>query len=304
MLYPDFKDLAAYKERKLHLRDSSRPIVRLVASGNHHSAFRGQGLEFDSVREYVPGDDIRSIDWRVTARTGSAHIKLFKEDRERHRVICVDMNATMRFGTRNTFKSIQAARAAAILGWQGLALQDPVSGCLFGDVPRGIQFFPPKRTQQSFYSLLKMLAKPPVEQHQIPLEAVMLPLSESAAHGSLIYLISDFMNLNQSFWGDASINRLKRKCDIVFIAINDAADRSIPAIGGLKVCAGSKEKTYVNTESAAGREAYALQWKKNREQLYEMTGRLKIPRIELTTESDVYLELTLGLKNIARRNKG
>src|SRR5579862_7094005 len=113
MLYPDFNDLISYKERKLGKLQLARRKVSATATGNHHSPFRGQGLEFDAVREYVPGDDIRNIDWRVTARTGSPHLKVFQEERERHIVLCVDMNATMRFGTRNTFKSVQAARVAA-----------------------------------------------------------------------------------------------------------------------------------------------------------------------------------------------
>jgi uncharacterized protein (DUF58 family) len=301
MLYPDFNDLVAFKSRK---SDRMRPSYRSVKStvpGNHHSPFRGQGLEFDSVREYVPGDDIRNIDWRVTARTGSPHLKLFKEERERHRVICVDMNAAMRFGTRNTFKSIQAARAAALLGWQGIAHQDRVSACLFGDVPEGIQFFAPKRTRKSLCSLLKMLAEPPAEQHYVSLEDVLQHVGQAAHTGSLIYLISDFMDIHKNFQYEAGISRLNKRCDVVFIAINDQADKSLYPVGTIGFCANKTEKIYVNTESLAGREAYAAQWKENRQRLYEITSRFKIPMIELTTESDIHRDLVLGLKNIAKR---
>ncbi len=79
MLYPDFNDLVAYKNFKSDLSHSSSRLVKSSVAGHHHSPFRGQGLEFDSVREYVPGDDIRNIDWRVTARTGAPHLKLFKK---------------------------------------------------------------------------------------------------------------------------------------------------------------------------------------------------------------------------------
>jgi uncharacterized protein (DUF58 family) len=103
MLYPDFNDLISYKNRKLDKMQLARRKMIQAARGNHHSPFRGQGLDFDAVREYVIGDDIRNIDWRVTARTGSPHLKLFKEEKERHTIICVDMNSAMRFGTRNTF---------------------------------------------------------------------------------------------------------------------------------------------------------------------------------------------------------
>jgi uncharacterized protein (DUF58 family) len=296
MLFPDFNDLVALKDRKSNLMHPSFRSVKSTVAGNHHSPFRGQGLEFDSVREYVPGDDIRSIDWRVTARMGSPHVKLFKEERERHIVICVDMNASMRFGTRNTFKSIQAAHVAAILGWKGIAHQDRISACLFGDVPNGIQFFAPKRTRTSFYGVLKMLSDPFVEQHHILLEKALRHIRQTVHAGSLVYLISDFMEINNHFQQEAGAIRLNNKCDVIFISINDRSDQSIYPAGLIGFCANDKEKMAVNTESVAGREAYAAQWKQNRQRLYEITSKLKIPVVALTTESDVHRDLILGGK--------
>lgn len=302
MLYPDFNELIAFKNRKSSLLHPSHRSVHSIVPGNHHSPFRGRGLEFDSVREYIPGDDIRSIDWRVTARTGFPHVKIFKEDRERRITICVDMNAPMRFGTRNTFKSVQAARIAALLGWQGIANQDRISACLFGDVQGGIQFFSPKRTRASFCSMLKMLAEPPVEEHFISLEDVFQPISQAAHTGSLIYFISDFMRIGDVH--EASISRLSQRCDVLFISVNDPADKNLCPAGLIKFCISAKEKAYINTEDTAGREAYARQWKENRKRLYEISSRCKIPTIELTTESDVYRELIPGLKNLVIRRKG
>lgn len=299
MLYPDFNDLVAYKDRHSDFIHPSAQTVKSAVTGNHHSPFRGQGLEFDSVREYIPGDDIRSIDWRVTARTGSPHLKLFQQERERHIVICVDMNAAMRFGTRNTFKSVQAARIAALLGWCGIAQHDRVSACLFGDVRNGMMTFPPARTRKSFYALLKTLAEPPTEQHQVSLENTLQQVSRSAHSGALIYIISDFMNIDDSLQNQASLIRLRKKCDVVFISINDPADKSITPVGTVGFCANEKEKFFLNTDSISGRNAYAAQWKSNREHLHEAATRFKIPLIELTTESDV----VLGMKNLARRRK-
>ena len=88
MLYPDFNELVALKNRKLNLKHPSNRAVKSTVSGNHHSPFRGHGLEFDSVREYVLGDDIRSIDWRVTARTGSPHLKILKESQDQNPKQC------------------------------------------------------------------------------------------------------------------------------------------------------------------------------------------------------------------------
>lgn len=297
MLYPDFNELVALKNRKSRLIQPSRRAVQSTISGNHHSPFRGQGLDFDSVREYVPGDEIRRIDWRVTARTGFPHIKLFREDRERQIVLCVDMNATMRFGTRKTFKSIQAAQVAAFLGWQGIASQDRVSGCLFGDVPNGIQFFAPNRTKRSFCALLKMLSEPPHEQHQTAWEEVLFSMCQMAHPGSLIYLISDFLSMRKE---GVKMSQLRKQCDLVFIAINDQADKSIPPLGWLG-CRDRKDKISIDTDNAIGREAYAAQWKESRERLDEITTKFKIPLIQLTTESELQHDLAWGLKRIAKR---
>lgn len=303
MLYPDFNDLIALKNQKSKLMHISSQPVKSTVPGNHHSPFRGQGLEFDSVREYVPGDDIRNIDWRVTARTGLPHLKLFKEERERHTIICVDMNASMRFGSRNTFKSVQAARAAAFLGWRGLAQHDCISACLFGDVPDGIRFFKPKRTRKSFCTMLKMLTEPFTDQYDISLNASLQHINKASHTGALIYVISDFMNLDKNLQHEAGLSRLNKRCDVVFIAINDQADKSIYPIGTIGFCANQSEKIYVNTESVQGRKAYANLWKENRQRLYEITSKFKIPLIELTTESDIRRDLTLGLKTIAKRKK-
>ncbi len=303
MLYPELNDLIAFKNRKSEPALPSYRTGTSIVQGDHHSPFRGQGLEFDAVREYVPGDDIRNIDWRVTARTGSPHLKLFKQERERHVLLCIDMNSTMRFGTRNTFKSVQAARVAAILGWRGLAHHDRISGCLFGDVPNGMQYFAPKRTPKSFCTLLKRLTEPFAEQHSILFSDILTQINQAAQTGSLIYIISDFMNIQQNFQNQAGLRQLIKRCDVVFISINDPADKSIFPIGTIAFCASKQEKFYVNTASDNGREAYEAQWRSNRQHLYEAAAKLKIPLIELSTESDLYRDLSFQLKKITKRKK-
>jgi uncharacterized protein (DUF58 family) len=297
MLYPDFSELVALKDLKLDVTRSSSVASHSKILGGQHSPFRGQGLEFDFVRKYVPGDDIRNIDWRVTARTDSPHLKIFKEERERQVLLCIDVNASMRFGTRNTFKSVQAARIAAFLGWRAMADQDRISGCLFGDVPGGISLLAPTRTRKSFSTLLKTLSEPQLEQHQVSLGQVFEHISRAAPTGSLIYFISDFMELFQE---EGKIYRLSKRCDLVFISVNDAADQAIFPSGMVPFSSGL-EKIQINTDSSSGREAYERQWKENRETLYALTSGLKIPFIELTTESDIQRDLVPGLKRLAKR---
>jgi uncharacterized protein (DUF58 family) len=303
MLYPDFDDLLSYKECKLGKAQLTRRKVSSTAPGNHHSPFRGQGLDFDAVREYVPGDDIRNIDWRVTARTGSPHLKLFKEEKERHSIICVDMNASMRFGTRNTFKSIQAARCASLLGWRALTHQDRISACFFGDVSDGLQYAASKRSRQAFCRMLKTLTEPPVERHLVSTEIALQHICRAAHPGSLIYLISDFIDISPNLIQETSLSRLSKSCDIVFISINDAADQALVPAGMVRFCDQNATKAHINTDSIKGLEAYQAQWKANRLSLNAITERFKIPLIALSTESDIHQDLLLGLKNIARRKK-
>ncbi len=105
--------------------------VMTTQTGPYASPFKGRGIDFAEVRAYLPGDDIRNIDWRVTARTGQPHTKLFREERERPVLLLVDLGASMRFGTRVAFKSVLAARAAALLGWAAVGHGDRVGGVVF-----------------------------------------------------------------------------------------------------------------------------------------------------------------------------
>lgn len=303
MLYPDFNDLISYKKCNFDKIQLARRKVSSRAPGSHHSPFRGQGLDFDAVREYVPGDDIRNIDWKVTARTGTPHLKIFKEDKERNSIICIDMNSTMRFGTRNTFKSIQAARCASLLGWRSLAHQDRISACIFGDVPGGLHYFASKHTRQAFYMMLKKIAEPPSEQHQVSLSAAMQHICRAAHPGSRIYVISDFMDLPSDFQKESGLSLIYKSCDIVFISINDAADQSLVPAGVIGFCGQNSEKIHINTDSFKGRETYAKQWEENRRALHTLAKGFKIPLIQLSTESDIHHDLLLSLKNIAKGKK-
>lgn len=302
MLYPDFNDLVALKDLKLDLTSMSRRSSHSIVLGGHHSPFRGQGLEFDFVRKYVPGDDIRNIDWRVTARTDSPHLKIFREERERNIFLCVDMNAGMRFGTKKTFKSVQAAHIAAILGWRAMAAQDRISACLYGDVPNGIEFFAPARTRKSFSTILRRLSEPTQVEHKISLEKAFQHINQVVPTGALIYFISDFLEIEDHFREKENISRVVKKCDIVFISVNDQADKTIHPSGVMGFCLGN-EKISIDTDSVAGKEAYERQWKENRKTLHEMTMGLRIPLIELSTESDLRRDLVFGLKGLSARKR-
>lgn len=294
-IYPAFNDLVAYKNRK---RAPTQGFVSVTSQtpGQHRSPFRGHGLEFDSVREYVAGDDIRHIDWRVTARMGAPHLKILKEERERQRMIVVDMNAAMRFGTKKTFKSVQAAHIASWLGWQGLGENDRVGACLYGDVPKGIQFFSPMRTSRSFCSILQSLSEAPKETHSISFKDVLDPLTRSVQGGSLVYFISDFMDIPPK----DLLSRIAKKSTVVFIALHDPMDRSLYPYGSLGFSTGRSASLFIDTKNNKARQSYEADWKQRRKMLHSLAADLKISVLELSTESDVHEELHFGLKTLVR----
>ncbi len=298
MLYPDFAELVGLKSKASHLSLGSGRQSTAIASGDHTSPFRGQGLAFHEVREYRPGDDIRSIDWRVTARTGEPHVKVFVEERERTVILCIDANASMRFGTRGTFKSVQAARAAALLGWHANGLNDRVGCMVFGDVPDGMQFFTPRRSRQALWQALTLLSQQATGAHKEPvsLEVALARLERGAPTGALILIVSDFSEPMERL--ERQLGNLHRRCDVVLVAVQDPADREIPAMGTIIFSDDAGQKLTFPSGSQEARDAYEKQWNENRKQLEDIARRRGIGIVDLHTGKDIYMDLQRGLRRL------
>ncbi len=299
MLYPDFKELLDIGNKTKNIGLSSSRKVRSVVSGDQNSPFRGRGLEFEEVREYVHGDDVRNIDWRVTARTGIPHLKLFTEDRERSVIICTDVNTSMRFGTRETFKSIQAARAAAMLGWISLSEHNRTGASFYGNVPDGMRFFGPHKSRRSLWRMFKQLSDK--EDHYpetVLLEDHLQYLSKALPSGALVFIISDFINLTPGL--KKSLASVHRRGDVVLISVNDPADQSLPKAGTLTFMEG-KDKLIVNTSDRGRASTYEREWEDNRKTLDDLVKSLGLGFIKLKTNSDVVRDLALGLKKQRRK---
>ena len=301
MLYPDFDELVKLGSHAGRMRMKARRKTLAAASGNYASPFRGQGLEFHEVREYRPGDDVRNIDWRVTARMDRPFLKVFTEERERTVLLCVDANAAMRFGTRGTFKSIQAARAAAILGRMAQAVNDRIGALLFGDVPAGLEYFAPARSRQPLWRALRALSRHERGLHKpsAPLEEAVIIMNRSAPTGSLVFIIGDFAHFGAGF--EKTVAGLQRRCDVVFVRVNDPADRILPPLEPV-VFTGGGTRVTVATAGKAGRDAYERQWLDNRNALEDIARRQRIGIIDLHTDKDVQAELSLGLRRIELRH--
>lgn len=302
MIYPDFDELLQLGYRASRIGLTSRRKVQMIASGDHRSPFRGKGLEFEEVREYVPGDDVRNIDWRVTARTGTPHLKLFTEERKRSIIICTDVNLTMRFGTRCTFKSVQSARAAALLGWMGSRENNRIGGSFFGNVPNGMMFVDPARSRQALWHILKQLCDQE-DYHKEPvlLEDHLYYLNKALPSGALVFIISDFLVLSKDL--KKALSNLRRHTDVILVAVNDIADKFMPTIGPATFNNYAGETLIVNTKDKKGNLSYESYWKDNREKLQNIVFSLGLDYVPLQTNGDVYKDLISGLKRGKRKGK-
>lgn len=205
-----------------------RLTIRAQQSGGYLSPFKGRGMEFDETRLYQQGDDIRSIDWRVTARTGKTHTKLFREEREKPVFISVDNRASMQFATRGVFKSVQAKKLAALLAWAANHQGDRIGGQIFSDT--SCREFKPQNGKHAVLHLLNGLAIPEKrEDHSFTLEHVLARLSQHARPGSLVYIISDFRGMNAIT--ENYITKLSKHCDVVLVFIYDPLEKGLPTQG-------------------------------------------------------------------------
>lgn len=288
------EELLALRHQAYRLGLTASHRVQTPLSGLYASVFRGQGVDFDEVREYRYGDEIRHIDWRVTARMRKPYLKVYREERERHVMLCVDTNLYMQFGTRNTFKSVQAARTAALLGWSAQSHGDRVSGLLFGGGKP--QFFRPDRSRRSFWRLLQSLTLPTVATASATtLDQALISLNRSTIHGSLIFIITDghqtpLLLLKQS------LMQLHQRHEIIFITIDDIADRELPAMGKICFISTTGKPLLINTDDSSGRTRYRQLWQQQRDQLQQLMRNLRIDFISISTEADVYESLLIGLR--------
>ena len=200
-------------------------------------------MDFSEVRLYEPGDDVRNIDWRVTARTGKAHTKLFVEERERPVLFCVDCSDSMQFGTQGAFKSVIAARAMALLAWSAVKHGDRVGGLLFAGESH-IELKPTggKRGILKFFNHLITLNEQQLQKQQfsqaVDFRDTLLRLKRISRPGSLVYLISDFNGLQQQ---DLNlISQIAKHCDLVLIHVYDVLEKYAPPTGSYRVSDGNK----------------------------------------------------------------
>jgi uncharacterized protein (DUF58 family) len=299
-LYPRLDDLLELRHQAHTLGLPSHHLVNSTFAGLYASVFRGAGVNFEEVREYREGDDIRYMDWKVTARTNRPHMKLFREERERSVVLCVDKGPHMAFGTRGTFKSVQAARAAALVGWAASRLNDRVGGLVFGDPQAGLQHFRPSRGRRALWQLLRTLTEPGSERAGSVdcLGGALQRATRGLPTGSLVFVIAD---LNRDAMGlERVLGGLIQRNSVVLIPVDDPADWEIPAMGIATFAGTDGSLIEIDTDDPQAQRAYRQAWQGRRDLLQAIAQRLHVILMPVCTDKEIHLTLIHALEHRAR----
>ena len=299
-LHPRLDDLLELRHQAHKLGLSSHHLVNSSFAGLYASVFRGAGVNFEEVRDYREGDDIRYMDWKVTARTDRPHLKIFREERERSVVLCLDKGPHMNFGTRGTFKSVQAARAAALIGWAASRLNDRVGGLVFGDPRAGLQHFRPSRGRRALWQLLRTLTEPgsAPEASVDCLAGALKRAATGLPTGSLVFVIAD---LNREVMGlERVLGDLTQRNSVVLIPVDDPADREIPAMGVVTFAGTDGRLIEIDTADPQAQRAFSEAWEQRRDLLQAIAHRLHITLLPVRTNEEIHLTLIRALEQRAR----
>lgn len=269
-------------------------------AGNYRSAFRGRGMDFEEVRAYQPGDDIRRMDWRVTARSNRPHTKLFREERERPVLLCVDSGSSMRFGTRVAFKSVQAIRVAALLGWAALENHDRIGTMIFANAtPQETRPAGGKRALlHSLHLLARSSESTPVATEAAPFLQPLLRLRHLARHGCLVILISDFTGLDTA--AEQQLAALAQHNEVLAIRIYDPLEAELPPPNQYAVSDGRHVHTLWTVDQAA-RSRYQADFAARSEHLTSLCRSHGIRWLSMSTEQDPVTVLQQHLQQVRHR---
>ena len=222
-------ELIALRPRCHALRLPMRQAAASALAGAYRSRFRGRGVDFVESRNYQPGDDIRNMDWRVTARTGRAHTKVFQEERERPVLVVVDAAPSLFFGTRKRLKSVAAGQMAAAIAWAAVRRGDRVGGFLFGP-GRHREMRPAggrRGAMRLIQGLVEWLDPDQADASDIaPMSAVLERIRHTVRPGSLVIVLSDFYTLDEDC--NRHLSRLRQHNDVIGCQVLDAAEHQLP----------------------------------------------------------------------------
>ena len=264
------------------------PRIRAVGTGGHLSPYKGRGVEFDESRPYQPGDDLRTIDWRVTARTGKPHTKIFREERNRPVFVWLDLRRPMMFATRGAFKGVRATEMAALIAWSATANGDRLGALAFSESAH--HELRPGLGMRSALRFFRMIcadafwAPESVTDAEVDAEHALERLTRVARPGSLIFMLSDFRRLGPDH--ERHLRQLSGHCDLVLVQFFDPVEAELPPPGRYRIQSAGRSFS-IDTGNEALRRRYEQRFAERRAGLEALARAPGIHLIECPTDADL-----------------
>lgn len=279
------------KVRKIEIK--TRGLSSQVFSGEYHSAFKGRGMAFSEVREYTPGDDVRTIDWNVTARFNSPFVKVFEEERELSVVLLVDVSASGAFGTLNQIKQDLITELCAVVAFSASQNNDKIGVIFFSDKIE--KFIPPKKGKSHVLRIIRELIEFKPEHKKTNIEVALKYMNNVIKKRSIVFLLSDFYA--EANYRDA-LKIANKKHDVVVLRIADKAEEELPKIGLIKLRDNESGKiTWVDSSNKNFRKQFAVNHLKFEDELKDIFNRSGVDAAKIYTHESYIKPLMNLFKN-------
>lgn len=267
------------KVRKIEIK--TRGLSQNIFAGEYHTAFKGRGMTFAEVREYQYGDDVRAIDWNVTARFGRPFIKVFEEERELTVILLVDVSGSLDFGTTNQFKKDIITEVAATLAFSTIQNNDKVGAIFFSD--RVEKFIPPKKGKKHVLHIIRELLVFKPESNQTDIAGALKYFTNAIKKRSTAFIISDF--IDSGF--ERTLSIANNKHDVVALQVYDIREAEIPNVGMIKMKdAETGERMWIDTSDKRLRKAYKHQWNERQLVLQKIFKQSGVDSVSMSTDDD------------------
>jgi len=276
------------KVRKIEIK--TRGLSRNIFAGEYHSAFKGRGMAFSEVREYQYGDDIRDIDWNVTARYARPYVKVFEEERELTVMLMIDISGSKDFGTVHVMKNEITTEIAATLAFSAIQNNDKIGVIFFSDKIE--KFIPPQKGRKHILYIIRELLDFQPENRKTDIAQALKYLTNVIKKRCTTFLISDFINKNS--YMDA-LTIANRKHDVVAIQVYDRREVELPAVGLVKMKdAETGVERWIDSSSSYVRKMYGEWWKRRQEEMVQSFNKCRVDSVSVRTEDD-YVKSLLAL---------
>ncbi|HWB64452.1 MAG TPA: DUF58 domain-containing protein [Chitinophagales bacterium] len=283
------------KRKKLRrIEIKTRKLSNQIFSGSYHSAFKGRGMSFSEVREYMYGDDVRAIDWNVTARHDKPYIKVYEEERELTMMLLIDVSQSSFFGTQNEFKNHIIAEISGVLAFSAITNNDKVGVIFFSDVIE--KFIPPKKGKTHILRIISEIYDFHPKRTGTNINEALKYFNSVVKKKSIAFLVSDFLN---SGFKDA-LKIAGKKHDLVGLRVYDERESELPDMGLVKVLdAESGQELWIDTSDKRVRDNYAKRFTQNEKQLKEEFGKSGSDLVSIRTDQSY----TIALMNMFKRRE-